>query len=329
MFAAENNRGIAERGHSTIMKVDAMVEARQVELGDLLGVIWRGKWIVLAVTTIFVVAAVMISLTMPNVYRSEVELKPVEEGGQGVSGMPGLAALGSLAGINIGGGGVDSTDAAIAVLESRRFLVNFARRHDILVPLMAGKDWNEEPQSLRLDPTVYDAKAKQWARPAKPPLGRAPSDEEIYRKLRSILEVQRDPNTQLVTVNVTFVSPVHAQQWASMLVRDLNSELRRRRIGQMDRALQYLEQRIQANRIAGMNPSLEQLYLFQLRERLLAQAREEFALETIDPANFPQFRHGPNRKLMAVAAGVMGIIVGVLIALIAAALRPRRRQEVD
>lgn len=301
-----------------------MSATRQVDLGDLIHVLWRGKWIVAATALLFIAVGSVIAMYMPNVYRSEVELKPVEDGGQGLPGMSGLAALGSLAGVNIGGGSVNSTDAAIAVLESRRFLVDFARRHNILVPLMAGKEWDEERQILRLDPTVYDARARQWVRPATPPLGRAPSDEEIYRKLRNILEAQRDPETQLVTVSVTFVSPVHAQQWASHLVRDLNTELRRRRIGQMDRALQYLEQRIRANTIAGMNVSLEQLYLFQLRERLLAQARAEFALETIDPANLPLFRHGPNRKLIAVAAGVIGTIVGVIIALMVAALRPRQ-----
>ncbi|MCH8684175.1 Wzz/FepE/Etk N-terminal domain-containing protein [Pedomonas mirosovicensis] len=306
------------------MKTQELVEAHQVDLADLIALLWRGKWIVVAVATVLTLAAIGISLTIPNEYRSEVVLKPSGAESGGLGGMSSLASLAPLAGIDIGGQGVDSTDAAIAVLRSRKFLLDFARRNDVAIPLMAGKEWNPEKQVLELDPAIYDVKSRQWVRQVEPPLSVEPTDEEIYDRLRSILEVERDPATGLVDLNVTFLSPMYAQQWAQSLVDELNTELRNRQLRQMDKALKYLEQRIQANEIARMQASLEQLYIQQLRDRLLAQARDEYALETLDPANLPLSKYGPNRKLIAVAAATLGTMVGMLIVLVAGALRPRR-----
>lgn len=305
------------------MSVQEPVEAHQVDLGDLLALIWQGKWIVLISAILLAIIAAVVSLQMANVYRSEVTLKPaVTDNGQ-LSGMSGLASLAPLAGLNLGGQSVTQADEAIAVLRSRQFLVDFARKHELVVPLMAGQEWDNDRQALALNPEIYDIKAKQWTRAAELPFTGEPLDEEIYLKLRSIIDVERDATTGLVSLNVTFLSPDYAQKWAALLVQELNAEIRKRRLGEMDRALQYLEERIRANTIVRMQSPLEQFYLSQLQQRLLAQARDEFALETLDPANRPIFKHGPNRTLIVLVAGTLGAIIGMIAVVVIATLGPR------
>lgn len=305
------------------MNVQKPVEAQQVDLGDLLALLWQGKWLILAFAILLAGVAAVVSLQMPNVYRSEVTLKPAAAENGAFSKMSGLAALAPLTGLNIGGQSVLPADEAIAVLQSRQFLIDFARKYDVVVPLMAGEEWDNTRQILLLNPDIYDAKSKKWTRAAVPPFTSEPVDEEIYRKLRSVIDVVRDPTTGLVKLSVNFYSPDHAQEWATLLVKELNREVRKRRLEEMDRALQYLEQRIAANTIVRMQSPLEQLYLSQLQERLLAQAREEFALETLDPANLPIFKHSPNRALIVLAAGTIGAILGMLLVVVLSALRPR------
>ncbi len=310
------------------MNTEHSAQTNPVDLGDLLVLLWRGKWIILALAALITGLAVTVTFFMPNVYRSEVELKPVDEGKE-LSGLSGLATLGSLAGVNLGTGGVDSTDASIAFLQSRKFLVDFVKRHRITVALMAGKRWDEETQRLFLDSEIYDAQTGHWVRKPKPPVGSAPSDEEIYNEMRHILDVDRDPKTGLIDVSVTFVSPIYAQRWLSLLVGDLNVELQRRQIRQMERTLGFLERRLQSNTVAGMSTSLEQLYLQQLRNQVVAQGRDEFALETIDPANRPLARYGPNRRLIAILAAVAGTFLGSMGILLTAVFQSARIRRPD
>ena len=76
----------------------------EIDLRELFATLWRGKWIIILVTTVFAVVGVFYALSQPNIYQSSVLLAPAQdEGGAGVSGQ--LGGLASLAGISLGGGG--------------------------------------------------------------------------------------------------------------------------------------------------------------------------------------------------------------------------------
>ena len=59
---------------------------REIDLSELFSVLWDGKWLVVGITTIFSIAAVIYSLSLPNVYQSRAILSPVGDyGGGGLS----------------------------------------------------------------------------------------------------------------------------------------------------------------------------------------------------------------------------------------------------
>ena len=56
----------------------------EIDLRKLFDAIWDGKWIIVASTTILSIIAVLISISLPNVYKSEALLSPVvSEAGAG------------------------------------------------------------------------------------------------------------------------------------------------------------------------------------------------------------------------------------------------------
>lgn len=93
----------------------------EIDLRQLFTTLWAGKWLVIAFTVVFAAGGVAFALSKPDIYQANVLVAPAnEEGGaQGLSGQ--LGGLASLAGINLGSGGLNSTVIAKEVLQSRAF----------------------------------------------------------------------------------------------------------------------------------------------------------------------------------------------------------------
>ena len=74
-----------------------------------------------------------------------------------------------------------------------------------------------------------------------------------------------------------------------------------------------MEQQLDNTDVADIRDILFQLIEEQLKIGLLAQTRQEFALETIDPALAPEEKIAPKRALIAIIGTLLGAILGVLI----------------
>ena len=56
---------------------------------------------------------------------------------------------------------------------------------------------------------------------------------------------------------------------------------------------------------------------------MLAQVSEEYLLKTIDPAIAPELKIKPRRSLIVMLGGLLGLIAGVIVALVLSAHRVR------
>ena len=73
----------------------------EIDIVGLLKLIWEGKKIIIAATTVFSIVAVIYSLTLPNIYESKALLSPVNEDIGSNQSMGNVTGLANLAGINI------------------------------------------------------------------------------------------------------------------------------------------------------------------------------------------------------------------------------------
>ncbi|KKK82615.1 hypothetical protein LCGC14_2801630, partial [marine sediment metagenome] len=201
----------------------------EIDLRELFTAIWQGKWIIIAITTLFAVASVFYAINQPNTYKSEALLAPAEQEQQG--GLGGALAgqfggLASLAGVNLGaGGGVDKTQMALEVLKSRQFTSEFIQKHNILPELMAAKTWNRETNTVIYDEELYIAEQDKWIREVELPFKPEPSMQEAYKEFSKIISASTDKETGMVKITIEHVSPYIAQQWVSWLIQDINATM--------------------------------------------------------------------------------------------------------
>ena len=291
----------------------------EIDLKELFSVIWQGKWLITAVTTVFAIVSILIALWLPNIYKSEALLSPIsEKQGGGLSALAGqFGGLASLAGINLSGGASgDKSQLAIEILKSREFTSNFIKKHHILPDLMAIDKWNRNSNKVTFDPDLYDSTSKKWVRDVKLPKYPKPSMQEAYKEFSKILNIATDKETGMVTISIEHKSPFVAQQWVKWLVADINSEMKTRDVDEANKSIKFLESELRQTKVADIRNVLFNLVEEQTKTIMFSKVRDEYVFKTIDPALVPEEKAKPKRALICVLGTLLGGMLGVGIILV-------------
>ena len=292
----------------------------EIDLAELWRAIWAGKFTIIIISMIFAVASVFFALSKPDIYKASVILAPASSEG-GAGGLGALAGqfggLASMAGINLGGGGgVDKTALALEMLKSRSFIETFIAKHDLLVPLMASKNWDMTSDSLILNEELYDQANKKWLREVKAPKKPEPSSWEAYKEFSELVTVAQDKTTSMVNIDIAFYSPSIAKQWLTWLIQDINEFMREQDQIEAKASIDYLTEQLVNIKVATMETVFYQLIEEQTKNMMLTMVKKEYVLKTIDPAQVPDTKDKPKRALIVVLGTMLGGILSVLIVLI-------------
>jgi uncharacterized protein involved in exopolysaccharide biosynthesis len=283
----------------------------EIDLRELFGAIWAGKWLIFLVTSIFAVTSVFYVLQLPDIYKSEVTLAPAEDGGLKVPGQ--LGGLAALAGVNLGGlGGGDKTRLALEILKSRDFIGRFIEKNDLYVPIMAAQGWERANNQLILDPDIYDINTKQWVRKVKEPFQPKPSNLETFEEFEKIFSLTQDKNSGLVKLTIEHYSPYITKNWIDELVKEINEEMRIRELYEAEKSIDYLNKQINKTKLSDVRSMIFELIEEQTKTLMLANVRDEYVLKTVDVAFIPEKKVKPNRVLFVILAVILGFLVSVL-----------------
>ncbi len=288
----------------------------EIDLAKLWSAIWAGKFTIIIISMIFAIASIFFALSKPNIYKASAILAPASSEG-GAGGLSGLGGLASMAGINLGGGGgVENTALALEILKSRSFIEAFIMEHDLLVPLMASKNWDVPSNTLILDEEVYDKANNKWKREVKAPKKSEPSLWEAYKVFSELLTISQDKKTSMVNINITFYSPSIAKQWLTWLIQDINEFMRGQDQIEAKASIDYLTKQLVKIKVSTMETVFYQLIEEQTKNMMLTMVKKEYVLKTIDPPQVPDIKAGPKRAIIVILGTMLGGILSMLIVLI-------------
>lgn len=248
----------------------------EIDIVDFLRVAWRRRVVVIVVTFVVALLSVAYALLATPRFRAEVVVVQVSE--SGMSGAGSLAgrfgSLASLAGLNLKAGG--SSTSYRALLKSRFLVEQFVRRNgiaEIMSPAAA------EPLSV-------------WV---------------AVKKFReTVLTVREEEELGVIRVSVKWSDPQQAADWANGLVALANEILRERARAESERNIRYLNEQIEENNVFELERVLYKLVEEETKSLMLANAREEYAFATVDPAVPPEIRVSPKRKLIVLSGCILG-----------------------
>jgi uncharacterized protein involved in exopolysaccharide biosynthesis len=289
----------------------------EIDLAELWRAIWAGKFTIIIISILFAVASIFFALSKPNIYKASAILAPAaSEGGAG--GLGALAGqfggLASMAGINLGGGGgADKTALALEIIKSRSFIESFIAKHDLIVPLMAAKNWDLATDTLILDEEIYDEANKKWIREVKEPKKTEPSSWEAYQEFSELFVVSQDKTSSMINIDIEYYSPTISKQWLTWLIKDINEFMREQDQIEAQASIDYLTEQLSEIEVATMETVFYQLIEEQTKNMMLTRVKKEYVLKTIDPAQVPDTNDKPKRVLIVVLGTMLGGILSVLI----------------
>ena len=266
---------------------------------DLFGVVealWQRK-VVMALSTFFVgIVTLTATFQLADSYRSEALLAPAEDVLSTASALSRQAgSLSGLAGFALPNAqGVEKQDLAIAILQSRSFLVDFIQRRNLAPLLIAAESWDRATGKVKFDASLYDVERSEWILDSN----LRPSNEDLFEALRSRLSVEVRSRTGLIDFGVIHVSPRVAAQWSEWLIADLNREIRNRDIREAEESIAFLDREAAKTSVAVLQESLYELIKEQTKTMKLAQVRTEYAMRFVDLPSIPETPAQPMRLLL-------------------------------
>ncbi|MEO5330858.1 MAG: Wzz/FepE/Etk N-terminal domain-containing protein [Magnetococcus sp. YQC-5] len=266
-----------------------------IDMAELWRLLLNQKGLILFFAILGAAGAFVIAKQMTPIYQAEVLLQPITDDGKQGGALAQLGGLAALAGINIGGGS-NSKAALLARLQSRIFIEEFVRTENLL-PLLFDELW--------------DKKNKNWKFPDK-----IPKIESGVGTFQGILKIREEKTTSLVYLTVDWKDPELASRWANLVVEQINQYLRSNAVLEAKKNMEYLNVELAKTQIVEIKQVIAGLLENQIKKIMLANVNNEFAFKIIDPAVVPETPIKPKRKLMVIIGGVVGLLLGIIAALI-------------
>ena len=295
-----------------------------IDLREVFGVLWAEKWLIVGVTAVAAVVSVIYALQQTDIYRAEATLAPAS---QQQSGSPLAAELGgaaALVGIGIPQSqGIMHIENALAVMRSRDFIIRFIHENNVLVPLFAGQ-WDASERVSDIDEDIYNVSSGEWLLD-----GGQPGDLAAYRAFNGNYSVNRDPRTSIITVAIDWHDPVLAQQWVNKLVESINQEGKAADLAEAVNAIAYLRQQLESTQLVEMRQVFYDLIESQTRVSMLADVREEYVFQVVDPALVPDTKIAPRRALISMLGTLLGGMLSIGVVFVRRMLRDQTPASPD
>lgn len=150
-----------------------------------------------------------------------------------------------------------------------------------------------------------------------------PGQMDVYRLLTEggVLSVNKDKNTELVTLAVEWNDAALAAEWSNALVEQLNQYLAQEAIARSQRNLQYLNDELMRTPIEEMRKTLFDLIAGEQKKAMLANAQKDFAFRVLDAAVVPDKKAKPNRSLIVILSALVAGFLAVIWAFIREGMR--------
>lgn len=289
----------------------------EIDLKELLGVLWAGKILIVAVTIVFVVGSVMFALFTPNEYRATVVLAPAQSEDGGLSSALGqLGGLASLAGVSIGVGESSESKIAQEIMRSWSFIDSFIAGNNLEVEVYAAKGWSKSSGELNIDDDVYDIDTRAWQlEDDDTDELRPPTSWELFESFSDRLSVSQDQKSGLVSVSIEYYSPVIAKEWLDLYIVAINEHMQARQVAKVSRNISYLEEQIAKTSIAEMREVFYTIIEEQTKNKMVAEASPDYAFVAVSPSMVPEEKSKPSRALICVLGALLGGMLGVLLVL--------------
>jgi len=296
----------------------------EINLLELWQVVWRRRKLIAYITIACVVATVIVSLCMRNIYESSAVITPVESKSSGGGGM--AAALAAMGGGGLGGliGLPESASSSeIMLLLNSNILREKIIKEYNLLPVLFSDQWDENKKAWKkgsgfsLNPLTWISKLITVVKPAdKKGAKKEPGVPDMWdalRALQGLVQIKSNVKEKSITISVQFDDPVIAANIAGYVVAALNDHMssEAKRVAAVNK--KYLEEQLLQTADPLIKQKIYNMIAQQVETTMMAEVKENFSFKVIDPPKVPDRKIKPKRAQMVALSFVVSLFMGVFI----------------
>jgi capsule polysaccharide export protein KpsE/RkpR len=143
-----------------------------------------------------------------------------------------------------------------------------------------------------------------------------PSSWMLYKKFNSMIAVQTEKKSGLLTVSITHVSPAIAKIWLEILTKELNLHFQLIDKEDAKRNIVYLEEKIAETPVAEMQNVFFGMVEAQTKVLMLTERSEDYLFKILVRPMVPEEKASPRRAIIAILGFFSGFMVWCFIAVI-------------
>ncbi len=296
-----------------------MAEEDEINLLDLFIVLLKHKVMIFLVVFLAGVAAVVISLMMPNVYRSEATIAPTEQEKVG-GGLSALGGFGAMIASEAGIGGSGSLEQFDVVLKSRELTKAVVREHNLL-PVIFDESWDpktgkwkvEEPSSLQK--AVAAVREMLGTAPDKKKDGlEFPTLQDAYKPMQEFLGKTPDKKQNVMRISFESKDPEMARTILDYYIVGMSEFLRRQTLEDASAQQEHLNQQLSRTSDPLLRNKLYDLIARQIEKETLARVQKYYGFNVIDPAFVPEKKFKPKRAQICMISVVVAFFIAIFLA---------------
>lgn len=251
---------------------------------------------------------------LPNIYTSQVLLKPVEKDST-IMQSNAISSIASISGLDVDQN-ADRSNEAIARIRSFNFFQELFLPNIKLENLVAVKRWNIEDNTIAYKKRLYDSTTSSWVRNVKSHESKTPSDLEAYEFYKNILKIKKDKKTSFITISIDHHSPYIAKDWLDLIIKSINKSMQEDDKRRYEKYIEYLKNSLIESTFTEVNEATSNLIEKQIYNLMLTSSSKSYVLKSIDLPFVPEEKSYPNKLLILIICIILNVILGVLYVLI-------------
>jgi len=287
--------------------------ADEIDLLKIIQVLWQEKLIIITITFIGAVFSVILALSIPNTYKSNALLAPINQGESLSSKFSSVSAISSLAGISIPTEVGSKSQEAIARIRSLDFFTNQFLPYINLEDLMALQKWNPRDNTLVYDTDKFDPILKKWVRKPNYPYKIIPSNQEAYEVYQQILSISEDRKTKFITISTHSYSPYIAKDWLDVIVNNINESMRLEDIELASSHIKFLNEQYLETNLTPIKESISKILETKIQKLMLASADKNYIFNILEKPVVPDFKYSPSRAIICILITFISGLFSLLI----------------
>jgi len=278
----------------------------EYNLLDLFQTLWKKKVFIIVSSSVIALSSIFYALLLPNYYNSEAVLVVRSSTDSAPVSQFGITPL---IGLNLTNSLSSESAKIIEIVKSREFVKHLIKFENILPSLSAAESYDSRLKKLNFDSKVYNAINSEW-------LGSKPTYIEAHSIYSSMLEINQDKLTGIISISMEHLSPIFAKEFLQLVIQEANNLNRESDIGESSKALSFLETELSQTSILDIRKSINQLIKSQLETRMLASIHEEYTLITLEPPYIPEQKNRPSRSFIVIFSTLLGTFLVLVVVIV-------------